>query len=368
MKVVHLIARFNRGGTATWLATLIEGQRACGDSVWLLAGNVQYDEDEDPNFRNLNGIRIYGLGRKISIIADIRAVLLIRKQLQELKPDVINTHTAKAGMVGRVAAWSLGKSRPRIVHTYHGHVLYGYFGRISSFVFNGIERSLAVITDLILVSGIRVKTELLQAGIGKEAKYIVVRPGVVQPEIVGKSYARSIYSLSEKQIIVGWLGRIAQIKRPDRIIEIALEMPNITFLVGGDGELFEYFHELSPSNVLFVGWTTPSLLWSASDIALLTSDNEAQPISLIEAASLGLPLIGENVGSVSEVIRDGVSGYLTQNLEERIRAIFELSSQAELRTKMGAAASEDFQNHFGVKQFIESHRSAYESVVSIRRR
>ena len=363
MRVVHLIARFNQGGTATWLATLIEGQRACEDKVWLLAGDVQNGEKEDPRFKELNGIRIHGLGRKISLVHDFKAVIQIRKQIQALNPDVINSHTAKAGMVGRVAVLSLGINRPKIVHTYHGHVLYGYFGKISNLVFSYIEKVLAFKTDLILVSGIKVKTELMQAGIGKDSQYVVVRPGVPQLKIINKSDARGTYSISEKQIVVGWLGRMAQIKRPDRIIEIALQLPNITFLVGGDGELFEHFKEGAPGNVVFAGWTTPSLLWSASDIALLTSDNEAQPISLIEAASVKLPLIGENVGSVSEVIMDGVSGYLTINLEQRIKAILELSSHPEMRSKMGEMAFKDSQNRFGVQQFIDTHRKAYESVV-----
>ena len=359
-----MIARFNQGGTAAWLVTLIEGQRAFGDSVWLLAGDVQNGEKEDSRFSDLDGIRIRGLGRKISILNDVKTIILIRKQLQVLKPDVINTHTAKAGMVGRVAAWSLGRNRPRIVHTYHGHVLYGYFGRFSSFVFNRIEKILAIMTDLILVSGIKVKTELLQAGIGKDVKYIVVRPGVAQVEILNKSDAKAVFSISDEQIVVGWLGRIAQIKRPERIIELALEFPNLTFLVGGDGELFDQIRNETPDNMYLVGWTAPSLLWSAVDIALLTSDNEAQPISLIEAASLKLPLIGEDVGSVSEVIKDGVSGFLTKNHEQRTKAILELSSQPVLRAKMGGMAFEDFQNLFSVSQFIDSHRQAYSLVVS----
>jgi glycosyltransferase involved in cell wall biosynthesis len=364
MRVVHLIARFNQGGTATWLATLIEGQRACGDNVWLLAGEVQSGEREDPRFKEINGLRIHGFGRKISLIQDVKAIFLIRKQLQSINPDVINTHTAKAGMVGRVAAWSLGKNRPRIVHTYHGHVLYGYFGRSTSLVFNYIERILANITDLILVSGIKVKAELIEAGIGRDQQFLVVRPGITQPNVVSKSYARHLFSISEEEIVVGWLGRVAQIKRPDRIIELALEFPDITFLIGGDGELFDEIKTKSPSNMCLAGWTTPSLLWSASDIALLTSENEAQPISLIEAASLKLPLIGEDVGSVSEVIKDGISGYLTNNLEQRIRAIAELSSQPKMRSKMGEMAFKDFKDLFSVGQFIDSHREAYSLVVS----
>lgn len=363
MRVVHVIARFNQGGTATWLVNLIEGQRAQGDQVWLIAGNVEDGEVEDSRFAILGGIRIQKMIRSVSPIRDLQSIFEIRAYLREIGPDIINTHTAKAGLVGRIAAFSLGFKRPRIVHTYHGHVLYGYFGPVSNHIYRRIEIALAHLTDLILVSGIRVRKELLEAGIGNESQYVSIKPGVKQVERLGKSEVRKNLSLPQGVTVVGWLGRISPIKRPDRVIEVAHEFPNLVFLVGGDGELLRQIRKSAPSNVRFLGWTSPSILWSASDIALLTSDNEAQPISLIEAASLKLPLIGENVGSVSEVIKDGISGFLTNNLEERKRAIVELTSRPELPSSMGEMAFQDFRDLFSVGQFIDSHRKAYEKVV-----
>jgi glycosyltransferase involved in cell wall biosynthesis len=363
MRVVHVIARFNQGGTATWLVNLTEGQRSQGDDVWLIAGNVQAGEVEDSRFESLGGIRIDDLGRRVSPINDFLSIIRLRKYFREINPEVINTHTAKAGLVGRIAAYSLGSKRPKIVHTYHGHVLYGYFHPVSSYIYKLIEIALAKVTDLILVSGIRVKRELLEAGIGNDGQYISVKPGVEQVELLKRSVARDKLNLPLEATVVGWLGRISQIKRPDRIIVLARELPQLTFLVGGDGELLQKIKVSAPPNVRFVGWTTPSLVWSASDIALLTSDNEAQPISLIEAASLRLPLIGEDVGSVSEVIRSGKSGYLTSDLGERVEALAILGSDPGLRKKMGAEAFDDFKTLFSLDQFIEVHRNAYQRVV-----
>jgi glycosyltransferase involved in cell wall biosynthesis len=363
MRVVHVIARFNQGGTATWLVNLTEGQRSQGDDVWLIAGNVQAGEVEDSRFESLGGIRIDDLGRRVSPINDFLSIIRLRKYFREINPEVINTHTAKAGLVGRIAAYSLGSKRPKIVHTYHGHVLYGYFHPVSSYIYKLIEIALAQVTDLILVSGIRVKKELLEARIGRDSQYISLKPGVEQVELLNKNDARDKLKLPIDATVVGWLGRISQIKRPDRVIELAHELPQFIFLVGGDGELLQKIMVSAPPNVRFVGWTTPSLLWSASDIALLTSDNEAQPISLIEAASLSLPLIGEDVGSVSEVIQSGKSGYLTHDFNERVEALVALGSDLGLRKEMGEMALVDFKTLFSLNQFIEAHRNAYQKVV-----
>ena len=171
-------------------------------------------------------------------------------------------------------------------------------------------------------------------------------------------------SISEDQFTIGWLGRLTDIKRPDRVLELAELLPNFIFLLGGDGELLESLRQKSPKNVILTGWTTPDDIWSASDIALLTSANEAQPISLVEAASAGLPLIGEDVGSVSEVIQDQINGYLTKNLESRLWAIQKLASDLGARQQMGNAASRTALELFGVDQFLKTHNFAYTKAVA----
>jgi len=366
VRIVHVIARFNQGGTAGWLNVLIEGQRLEGNEVILLSGMVQANEIEDDGFLKLSGSHIPGLGRSISIIADLKVFWTLRKLLIEIEPDVINTHTAKAGLIGRLAARSIFKNRIAVVHTFHGHILYGYFGRIKTGIFVQLERILSGLTDVILVSGLKVKNELLGKKIGREAQYVVIRPGVPPVVTHSQSVIRQKLSISEKQIVIGWLGRLTDIKRPDRVLEIAKLLPNFTFLLGGDGKLLESLKQKAPKNVILMGWTTPVDVWSASDIALLTSANEAQPISLVEAASAGLPLIGEDVGSVSEVIQNTINGYLTHNLDSRIKAIEKLASDLELRERMGEAAKKAAVELFGVDQFLNTHRLAYEKAVQIR--
>ena len=365
MRIVHVIARFNQGGTAGWLNVLIEGQRLEGNEVLLLSGMVQANEIEDDRFPILGGLHIHGLGRSISIFADLKVFWTLRKLLIEIKPDVINTHTAKAGLIGRLAARSIFKHRIAVVHTFHGHILYGYFGRIKTGIFVHLERILSGLTDVILVSGLKVKNELLSKKIGRESQFVVIRPGVLPIVTHSQSFIRQTLAISEKQIVIGWLGRLTDVKRPYRVLEIAKLLPNFIFLLGGDGELLESLRQKAPKNVILIGWTTPVDIWSASDIALLTSANEAQPISLVEAASAGLPLVGEDVGSVSEVIQSTVNGYLTHNLDSRIKAIEKLASDPELRERMGEAAKKTAVELFGVEQFLNTHKLAYVKALKV---
>jgi glycosyltransferase involved in cell wall biosynthesis len=363
VKILQIIARVNRGGTARWLDELITSLRSKGHEVLLVAGHVQVGETEDQIFQELSGHRVENLGRSISMLSDLKALMEVRKYIVEYKPDLINTHTAKAGLIGRLAAASILKNRPIIIHTYHGHLLYGYFPKWKLNVLILIERSLAILSDVLIAAGDKVKSDLLDAGIGKADQYFVARPGVEIPDVEPKLQIRARMGLPEGAIIVGWLGRLAPIKRPDRVIELAKNFREITFLIGGDGELLSSLEKDLPINVKLLGWTNPKEIWSVSDIALLTSDNEAQPISLIEASLSGLPVIAENVGSVSEVVDSGVTGLLVTNQIERVDALKRLSSNSELRKKMGAAGKKYCEEKFGPQQFINSHLNAYETAI-----
>jgi glycosyltransferase involved in cell wall biosynthesis len=173
--------------------------------------------------------------------------------------------------------------------------LYGYFPKWKIRVIIGIERFLGVFTDLILVPGKRVAVEAVSAGLLNEKKVIDVVPGVPIPSIRRQSQ-------DSHKVRVGWLGRLTQIKRPDRVIELANMFPDVDFFVGGNGELMNLLREDSPSNLHLQGWVDANKFWGSVDIALLTSDNEAMPISLIEAGMLGLPAVTTNVGSTAEVV------------------------------------------------------------------
>ena len=185
-----MIARFNQGGTAGWLSELIEGQRREGNEVYLLSGKVEANEREDSRFADLGGIHIQGLSRPISLIQDIIAFGALRKKLISINPDIVNTHTAKAGLIGRFAVLSINNKKTAVVHTFHGHILYGYFGKISTKIFIELEKILGKITDVILVSGEKVKCDLLNRKIGNEAKFIIVRPGIRPVQILPKNKVR----------------------------------------------------------------------------------------------------------------------------------------------------------------------------------
>ena len=363
MKILQVIARVNRGGTARWLEELITGLRSNGHEVLLAAGHVQEGEAEDQIFRELSGHRIESLGRSISIFSDIKSLIEIRKYIIECKPDLINTHTAKAGLIGRLAAASILGNRPTIVHTYHGHLLYGYFSKIKSKILILIEKFLANVSDILIAAGDQVKSDLIEAGVGKENQYFVVRPGVERLRLEPRQQIRARMNIEDGTIIVGWLGRLAPIKRPDRVIDIAKDLNDIIFLIGGDGELLSSLKIDLPKNVRLLGWTKPEEMWAISDIALLTSDNEAQPISLIEASLAGLPVVAENVGSVSEVVNSEETGLLVSNHVERIQALKRLLASPELRKKMGAAGANYCAEKFGPKQFLDSHLKAYETAI-----
>jgi glycosyltransferase involved in cell wall biosynthesis len=363
VKILQVIARVNRGGTARWLEELITGLRSKGHEVLLAAGHVQAGEIEDQIFQELSGHRIESLGRSVSVFSDLKSLIEVRRYILECKPDLINTHTAKAGLIGRLAAASILKNRPTIIHTYHGHLLYGYFPKWKSNILILIEKFLANLSDVLIAAGDKVKSDLIEAGIGREDQYFVARPGVEVQDIEPKEQFRARMDLPSGAIIVGWLGRLAPIKRPDRVIELAKDLEEMTFLIGGDGELLSSLEKDLPINVKLLGWTRPEEIWAVSDIALLTSDNEAQPISLIEASLAGLPVVAENVGSVSEVVDSEVTGLLVTNQAERIEALKRLSSSPDLRQKMGNAGKKYCAEKFGPQQFLDSHLKAYETAI-----
>ena len=232
MKIFQVIARVNQGGTARWLEALVLELRSEGHEVSLFAGSVQENEIEDKCFQDLGGKRVSGLGRSVNLISDIKAILIIRSAIKNEAPDVINTHTAKAGVIGRIAAIWTGI---KVVHTFHGHLLYGYFPPHKTKIVILIEKFLARFTDQIIAVGSQVKEDLLAAKIGSESQYFVISPAIPFPTFYSKIDARRTLGVENNTKVIGWLGRLTAIKRPDRVIELAKCHPSITFVIGGTG-------------------------------------------------------------------------------------------------------------------------------------
>ena len=371
LRIVHVIARMNVGGPAILISELIKGLNKDEFESYLITGFCEDNEVDYlvANELKFNETRIKGFGRSISILADLKSIFLIMSTLRKIKPDVIHTHTAKAGVIGRLTAL-IAAPKAKRVHTFHGHLLHGYFSKWKTKVVIFIEKMLAYITNTILTVGNKVKDDLLNAGIGKETKMKVTFPGLLVESSTNPLEIRKSLNLSKDEIILIFVGRLTHIKRPDRLIN-AFRMAsnstlNMTLLVVGDGELKSDCEVQSVGlNIRFLGWRTDVYdLMKASDIAILTSDNEGMPITLIEAAHLGLPTISTDVGSVSDVVLHAETGYLT-SLDEAVIAerIKQLAISPSLRDKFGSAAKKRAAENFSVESMLNFHSELYKSLL-----
>lgn len=351
-KVLHVIARMNMGGTARYVSQLVE---QIPDSA-LATGYVQGAELEDLNADGKQIFRIYHLGRKISPINDFKSWLELRKIIREIKPKILHTHTFKAGIIGRL----LGGDHKR-VHTFHGHLFDDKsFSSLERRVITLVEKILARRTDLLISVGEKVGIELRIAGIGTNRNWISIPPGINPLPLIEKQEARTLLGLNDHQILVGWMGRMAEVKNPHLLLEVAKRIPSVDFVMAGGGKLLSEIMENAPINVSVIGWTNSSLFWSAVDCAISTSDNEGMPIALIEAQLAGIPVIATDVGSNSEVIIDGVTGVLTsKDADQLVKAVQKLVTEQELRFSMGAAAKVRAEENFSLKRMLMEHEKSY---------
>jgi glycosyltransferase involved in cell wall biosynthesis len=369
VKVLHVIARVNLGGTARWLETLTAEQLTAGQDVVVATGQVQADEIEDPDAGAMPLLRLSRLGRAVSPLDDLWAARELRDLIGDLRPDVVNTHTAKAGLVGRAAALSLGRRRPALVHTVHGHLLKGYFSAVAVRGISVSERIMAGASDLVLAAGQKVRDDLIAARIVSPDKVVVVRPGVRDFARTSKAEARAALGIADlgSKPVAGWLARVVRVKRPDRLAGAAVTTPGIDYIVGGDGALRQGLEEHAPANLRTLGWVDPATFWSACDLAVLTSDNEAMPYSLVEAALAGLPTVTTNAGSASEVVVDGLTGLVVPLSPSGVaRGVDRLVADPAAMASMGAVARERALVEFSPQRMLAEHTAAYERAIGSR--
>jgi glycosyltransferase involved in cell wall biosynthesis len=372
MRIAHVISRINVGGTARWLQVLTRELQSEGHEVVILTGHVERDELEDPCISSLPLIQLKNLGRDISPLNDLRALHEVRSALRDFEPHVVNTHTAKAGVLGRVATRSL-RNRPILVHTIHGHLLHGYFSPLIVRGIIGIEKILSRFTDLVLASGTQVSSDLVKSGSVQLSQLRVVFPGVQDFLKVSREEALTTLGLKDKnvdagQVIAGWLARIVPVKGPDLLLDVARANPQILFLVGGDGSERIEMESKSPNNVYFTGWTSPEIFWSACDIGILTSKNEAVPYSLIEAALAGIPVIATDVGAVRDAVIHGETGFVTnldcESMSNHLRC---LGSDIDRRQSMGKKGRRRALDLFSPHAMAERHTELYWEAIQMHR-
>jgi glycosyltransferase involved in cell wall biosynthesis len=376
IRVMRIIARMNVGGPAVQVSGLMRGLHPIEFDHRLYTGYCADDEADylDTVATDVAALRIEGFGRRVSLSGDLKAFFSLVKEIRSFKPHVIHTHTAKAGFLGRIA--SIVSFHPSVrVHTFHGHLLNGYFGSFKRFLVVLAEKILSIFSHQLLAVGDKVRQDLLAAGVGKLKKFSLMPPGLQIRRLPNKTASRDFYGLSSQKLQCAFVGRVTRIKRPDRFLDVVREIErrglDIEFFIAGDGELLESCRARIAGEglpVKILGWQgNIERVLAAADIVILTSDNEGTPLSLIQAGMSALPVVTTRVGSVPEVVLDGVTGFVTNlYVQEIADALEKLAKSAELRTRMGAAAQEFTLSNFGVDRLVNDHELLYKKLLANR--
>jgi glycosyltransferase involved in cell wall biosynthesis len=373
---MRIIARMNVGGPAVQVSGLMRGLDATEFDHRLYTGFCAHDEADylDTVATDVTALRIEGFGRRVSLNGDIKAFISLVKEIRSFKPHVIHTHTAKAGFLGRIA--SIVSFHPSIrVHTFHGHLLNGYFGSFKRFLVVLAEKILAKFSHHLLAVGDKVMQDLLAAGVGNQKKFSLMPPGLQISGLPNKIASQDLLALSSQKLQCAFIGRVTRIKRPDRFLDVVDEIKgrglDIEFFIAGDGELLESCRARIAGedlSVKILGWQSHiERVLAAADIVILTSDNEGTPLSLIQAGMSALPVVTTRVGSVPEVVLDGVTGFVTDlDVQKIADALEKLAKSTELRSRMGAAAQEFTLSKFGVDRLVSDHRLLYKKLIANR--
>ncbi|MDI6751947.1 MAG: glycosyltransferase family 4 protein [bacterium] len=378
-KVVHIIARLNVGGPAIYTTILSSGLNKEKFSTALIYGAEGESEGsmaQEAEKRGIDLIFLPELGRELHPLRDMITFLKLFWIIRKIKPDIVHTHTAKAGAIGRLVGWLAGV--PVIIHTFHGHVLHSYFSPAKTKLFILIERLLARITDRIIVLTSSQKREILEFGIGKENKFSVIPLGLELDkfyDIEGKrGILRKELGLSSKTPLIGIVARLVPIKDHKTFFLSAQlllkKIPETKFIIVGDGpergDLERLAEELKIKDSLFLPGFREDLDLIYADLSLLvlSSLNEGLPTAIIEAQASGKPVVSTNVGGVSELIKDGETGYLVpaKDPEMLARAMEKILKNQDIAKKMGEASKENSKK-YRAERLIKDIENLYESLI-----
>jgi glycosyltransferase involved in cell wall biosynthesis len=328
-------------------------------------------------------VRLPGLSRELSPVRDAIAAWRVARIIRRVRPDVVHTHTAKAGAIGRVAAllarpWR----RPVVVHTFHGHVLQGYFGGVGTLLFRAIETLLARATDRLVAVSPEVRDELVALRVAPARKFSVVRLGIeLEPRVRfdgDQDEVRRRHGITAEKFVVGWFGRMTAVKRTDDLLTMLAGLRerrvDALLLLVGDGDdrerLEQRAHDLGLArSCLFVGYQEDVAPWYAiCDAVVLTSASEGTPVTIIEALAAGRPVVATKVGGVPDVVDDGETGFLvrprdTHALAERLEI---LARDPDRRAAMGAAGRARVLERYAVDRLVDDVDALYRELLASR--
>lgn len=369
IKVMQIIARMNVGGPAVLVADLIRNLDHQRFSSVLVTGYCDENESDylDEVAHDVESIRIPGLGRSLTPRKDLGAFFLLIREIRRFKPDVIHTHTAKAGVLGRLAGL-IARPQAKRIHTFHGHLLHGYFSPSQTRFLILLEKFLGLFTYKFISIGNVVKNDLIRAGIGQDSKFEVIYPGLQELDRFPKPEARTALGLDSSKKYLVFVGRLTTIKRPDRLMDLAgflkNNYPDSWLLIAGAGELLEQLSlqaKMEDLPITFFGWRKDiGKILCASDIAVLCSDNEGIPLTLIQASQAGLPIVSTDVGSVGDIVVNGKTGLLTEiSSKGLIEGVSVILDDPQLGISFGKEGQVRARELFSSRVMVKSHERLY---------
>jgi glycosyltransferase involved in cell wall biosynthesis len=387
VRVLRVIARLNMGGPALHVAYLSAGLRERGYDTTLVAGSLALGEESMAGVADRLGVPVVTipeLHREISPLRDVRAVYHLADLIRRERPDILHTHTAKAGAIGRLAALLAGDAAPPIVvHTFHGHVLRGYFDPVRSTFFRLLERWLARRTTALVAVSPEVRDDLVALGVAPREKFTVVRLGIELDERIGATggaadgaETRRLLGIPADRFVVGWIGRMTGVKRTDDVLLTVRRLRergvDAVLCMVGDGPdrdaAEQRAHELGiVRDSLFLGYQDQvAPYYAAFDALILPSANEGTPVSAIEALAGSRPVVATRVGGVPDVVRDGIDGFLVEpgDVDAMADRLARLAADPELRRRMGEAGRASVHERYSVERLLDDVDRLYRTLLA----
>jgi glycosyltransferase involved in cell wall biosynthesis len=371
------------GGPALHVSYLTKGLEGRGYETTLVAGRLARGEDSMSYVAEELGVDVVALAelhREVSPVYDPVAVTRLVHEIRRVRPHILHTHTAKAGAVGRAAARLSGDARPPvIVHTFHGHVLRGYFGPLRTRLFRETERALARHTTRLVAVGPEVRDDLVRLGVAPASQFSVIRLGIdLEARVLTqdrRAEYRALFGIPEDRFVVGWIGRMTAIKRVSDILtsfKLLLDRGvDATLCLVGDGPDREPAERLAKElgiarNVISLGYQRDvSPYYALFDAFVLPSANEGTPVVAIEALAAARPVVATRVGGVPDVVTEGENGYLVDvgDVAAIAAALERLARDPDLRRSFGERGRELVVPRYRVARLVDDVDTLYRELL-----
>lgn len=381
IRVLRVVGRLNVGGPSIHVVNLAAGLDPDRFEHLLVVGRESRAEGSMLDYalsRNVWPRRIEEIVTSFSLAPrDAKALKRLFSLMRDYRPHIVHTHTAKAGLLGRLAARLAGV--PIVVHTFHGHVLHGYYGPAQNWALRKMERTLAWLSDRLVTVSEQVKKDLVDYKVAPAERITVIPLGLELEPFLNAEARRGEFrrelGLKDEEKLVGIVGRLFPIKNHALFLEAAARIvaanPTARFVIVGDGSLRMALEKQARQlgidmRVRFIGWRSDlPRIYADMDVLVISSNNEGTPLSAIEAMAAGCPVVATRVGGVPDLISDGQNGRLVDPGDANGigEAVLDLLRDPQAAKEIGRSAMNSARDRFHVKRLVGDIERLYRELL-----